>query len=82
MANHGGQAEDFHRWITVARLTALSLGDETVTASHWEHMKDLESRVGQRWKNAGAGEADKIRPTGSAAVPACAPCLGTIPEGQ
>ncbi|CAN0220229.1 unnamed protein product, partial [Ectocarpus fasciculatus] len=40
--------EDFHRMLTVARLTALSLGDEAMTASHWSHMKDLEARVAAR----------------------------------
>lgn len=34
--------------LTIARLTALSLGDETMTAAHWNHMKDLEARVSDR----------------------------------
>lgn len=42
------QGEDFHRMLTIARLTALSLGDETMTAVHWDHMKDLEARVAAR----------------------------------
>lgn len=42
------QGEDFHRMLTIARLTALSLGDETMTAAHWNHMKDLEARVAGR----------------------------------
>lgn len=52
--NHRGclrfvlQGEDFHRMLTIARLTALSLGDASVTADHWNHMKDLEVRVAGR----------------------------------
>eukprot|EP00903_Cladosiphon_okamuranus_P010696 g10109.t1 len=50
-ARQQGQAvtgEDFHRMLTIARLTALSLGDEAITAVHWNHMKDLEARVAGR----------------------------------
>eukprot|EP00752_Nemacystus_decipiens_P010697 g9526.t2 len=50
-ARQQGQAvtgEDFHRMLTIARLTALSLGDETMTAAHWNHMKELEARVAAR----------------------------------
>ena len=34
--------------LTIARLTALSFGDDTMTAAHWNHMKDLEARVDAR----------------------------------
>ncbi|CAM9467324.1 unnamed protein product [Pylaiella littoralis] len=40
--------EDFHRMLTIARLTALSLGDGTMTAEHWSHMKNLEASVSGR----------------------------------
>lgn len=42
------QGEDFHRMLTIARLTALSLGDATMTAEHWSHMKNLEASVSGR----------------------------------
>lgn len=64
------QGEDFHRMLTIARLTALSLGDASVTAEHWGHMKDLETRVaGRMQQHAG-------RATSSAGV---APAAATSP---
>ncbi|CAM9943365.1 unnamed protein product, partial [Choristocarpus tenellus] len=44
----GVTAEDFHRWITLAQLTALSLGDTTMTEDHWAHMKTMEGQVKAR----------------------------------
>lgn len=40
--------------LTIARLTALSLGDGIMNASHWNHMKDLEARVAGRAQRSGA----------------------------
>eukprot|EP00904_Undaria_pinnatifida_P003399 jgi/Undpi1/1305/HiC_scaffold_11.g04697.m1 len=68
-----GQAlsgEDFHRMLTVARLTALSHGDGTVTEAHWNHMKTLEAQVAERVRSAG-----RVSPTTSKAGP-----LNVIPE--
>ena len=36
------QQADFSRWITVARLLAISEGSSTVEHSHWIHMRELE----------------------------------------
>ena len=35
---------DFHAWLTVARLLALSLGQNSITPSVWSHMREMESR--------------------------------------
>lgn len=64
------QGEDFHRMLTVARLTALSHGDGTVTEAHWNHMKTLEAQVAERVRSAG-----RVSPTTSKAGP-----LNVIPE--
>jgi hypothetical protein len=36
------EQRDFSRWITIARLIAISLGDSVVTVDHWERMKRME----------------------------------------
>ncbi|CAN0154298.1 unnamed protein product, partial [Discosporangium mesarthrocarpum] len=43
--------EDFHRWLTIARLTALSLGDIAVEERHWIHMKGMEAQVKDRLRD-------------------------------
>lgn len=69
--NLGWQGDDLHRWLTVARLTALSLGEETVTESHWSHVKDLEAQVAQR------ADGCRIRAgKGDASAPPSAPANG------
>ncbi len=35
--------EDFSKWLTLARLVAVSFGSADVTPQHWAHMKALES---------------------------------------
>ena len=35
---------DFHRWLTVSRLLALSEGCLEITAGHWERMREMEGR--------------------------------------
>ena len=35
---------DFHSWLTVARLLALSLGEAKITKEVWSRMRDLEQR--------------------------------------
>ncbi|CAM9320213.1 unnamed protein product [Scytosiphon promiscuus] len=74
-ARQNGQAitgEDFHRMLTIARLTALSLGDSKMTTVHWSYMKDLEARVAgrvqQQASEAGGGGGD--RTSGAGVVPA------------
>lgn len=33
----------FNRWLIIARLIAISFGDNIITMKHWNHMKQLES---------------------------------------
>lgn len=33
---------DFHRWLTVSRLLAVSEGSSEITSKHWAKMRDLE----------------------------------------
>lgn len=40
--------------LTIARLTALSLGDASMNDSHWNHMKELEAQVARRIQEASA----------------------------
>lgn len=65
------QGEDFHRMLTIARLTALSLGDSKMTAAHWSHMKDLEARVAGRVQQQASRAAnyDGDRTSGAGVVP-------------
>ena len=35
---------DFHRWLTVSRLLAVSEGASEITSKHWAKMRDLELR--------------------------------------
>lgn len=35
---------DFHRWLTVSRLLALSEGASEISSQHWSKMRDLERR--------------------------------------
>lgn len=76
------QGDDFHRMLTVARLTALSLGDAMMNASHWNHMKELEARVAGRVQQqattdgGAAAMAAPVSPGQQAAV------LNAIPENS
>ncbi|TYZ68015.1 hypothetical protein PybrP1_001525 [[Pythium] brassicae (nom. inval.)] len=36
--------EDLHRWLRLARLVALSRGDDSVTKAAWDHMLALEAQ--------------------------------------
>ncbi|CAN0471839.1 unnamed protein product [Ectocarpus sp. 12 AP-2014] len=85
-ARQQGQAvtgEDFHRMLTIARLTALSVGDEAMTASHWSHMKDLEARVAARVQQLASGATTGgRRAAAGGGVPAAAaatPAAGATP---
>ncbi|CAM9603697.1 unnamed protein product [Hapterophycus canaliculatus] len=76
-ARQQGQAvtgEDFHRMLTIARLTALSLGDSKMTAAHWSHMKDLEARVAERVQQQGSNAPSYggDRPSGAGVTPVSA----------
>lgn len=62
------QGEDFHRMLTIARLTALSLGDEAMTAEHWSHMKDLEARVAGRVRKLAVRATNGSNSNGGAGV--------------
>lgn len=64
---------DFHRMLTVARLTALSHGDGMMTEAHWKHMKDLQAQVAKRVRSADDANA-------TPAPPSQAGSLGAIPE--
>ena len=66
--------------LTIARLTALSLGEGMMNASHWSHMKDLEARVAGRARDPdaeGATQAIASVPTTPNHVSAH---LNAIPE--
>lgn len=41
-------ASDFHRWLLLARLIAVSFGETKITADHWLHMKNLERKREKR----------------------------------
>jgi hypothetical protein len=41
-------AEDFHRWVTMARLNALSCGSGVVTEQHWDEMMELDRHLHAR----------------------------------
>ena len=34
---------DFHRWLTISRLIAVSEGSIEINQKHWDHMRELES---------------------------------------
>ena len=38
------QAEDMHRWLTMARLLALSYGETKLTEARWAQMKSFETQ--------------------------------------
>lgn len=38
------QLDDLHRWLRVARLMALSHGEEVVSNAAWDRMLELEAR--------------------------------------
>lgn len=38
------QLDDLHRWLRVARLVALSQGDDVVSTMAWDHMLALEDK--------------------------------------
>lgn len=68
--------------LTIARLTALSLGDETMTASHWSHMKDLEARVAARVQQLASGATSGgRRAAAGGGVPAAATAAATSAAG-
>ena len=37
-------AADFHRWLTLSRLVAASMGATEVTAQHWSHALSLDTQ--------------------------------------
>ena len=39
---------DFHRWLTTARLTALSMGETDLNMRHWSKVMDSERIVNAR----------------------------------
>jgi len=40
--------EQFHRWLTMARLHALSGGQTHLTIHHWRHVMECERKVEDR----------------------------------
>ena len=40
--------EDFHRWLTLARLTAASCGATELGEAHWARARELEHSVAER----------------------------------
>ena len=38
----------FHRWLTLARLVAVSEGAAEISVQHWRHMRQLEGRRASR----------------------------------
>ena len=38
----------FHRWLTLARLVAVSEGAAVISVQHWRHMRELEVRRASR----------------------------------
>jgi hypothetical protein len=41
-------SSDFHAWLTVARLLALSYGESNISESNWSRMKELEAQRRKR----------------------------------
>lgn len=62
--------------LTIARLTALSLGDATVTAAHWNHMKNLEASVSVRIQQATKATTYGSRSSAAGVVPAATSFTG------
>lgn len=38
------QLDDLHRWLRIARLMALSHGEEVVSKAAWDRMLELETK--------------------------------------
>ena len=51
------QAEDMHRWLTMARLLALSYGETKLTEARWAQMKSFETQRKARIPPAPEGSA-------------------------
>lgn len=66
--------------LTIARLTALSLGDGIMNASHWNHMKDIEARVAGRAQISGAERASQPAGAMPESPSQAAASLNVIPE--
>ena len=39
---------EFHRWLTIARLCALSSGETDLTVKHWKHAMECERKTEER----------------------------------
>ena len=39
---------EFHRWLTIARLCALSSGETDLTVKHWKHAMECERKAEER----------------------------------
>jgi len=44
----GATQETFHRWLTMARLAAISAGETDLTLAHWNRAMELERVVEER----------------------------------
>ena len=42
---------DFHRWLTISRLIAVSEGSIEINQNHWDRMRELESKRLDRISN-------------------------------
>ena len=50
-ARHGERKateQEFHRWLTIARLCALSSGETDLTVKHWKHAMECERKTEER----------------------------------
>lgn len=47
-ANNKLDQSDFSRWLTLARLLAMSTGSTEVLPEHWQRMQEMETERGKR----------------------------------
>ena len=46
--NDKAKEKDLHRWLTMTRLTALSMGETDMNAEHWKKVLECERAVSKR----------------------------------